>query len=69
MKTRIKAIVSMFGKRKLCFVDAYGEALPEYPRERMLWVERAEDMYAQPHYVEPYCILERGAWIRGEDVK
>jgi hypothetical protein len=61
-----KAIVSMFQDRLVCWVTAYGEKLEEYSKDQILWVERGEDMYAQPHYKEPYCILYRRDWMSGK---
>jgi hypothetical protein len=67
MQVRVKAIVEMFGRLKLCMVTAVGEQQDRYQPHKTLWVERGEDEYAIPHYKEPFCILYRQDWIRGED--
>jgi hypothetical protein len=59
------AVVTMFGQRRRCKVRAYGVPQAEYPKDRMLWVERAEDEYAIPRMVRPFCVLDRSDWIRG----
>lgn len=60
------AIVAMFDRKKTCVVTAFGDPQQEYSKEKTLWVERGEDMYAFPHYKEPFCILNRNDWMRGE---
>lgn len=64
----IYAVVPMFGRRKSCKVTAFGYPQPEYRKDKTLWVERAEDLYAQPHYQEPYCVLRREDWIQGGEL-
>ena len=61
----IQAVVEMFDKKKLCFVEHFGFPMKEYPKSKTLWVERGEDLYAQAHYKQPYCILTREEWLRG----
>ena len=63
--THCYAVVTMFGKRRRCKVRAYGAPQAEYPKDRMLWVERGEDEYAIPGMVRPFCVLDRTDWIRG----
>jgi hypothetical protein len=65
--SRCYAIVSMFGRRKLCKVTACGEKQKEYSKDQILWVERGEDEYARPHYKAPFCVLYRKDWLRGEE--
>ena len=60
------AEVTMFGKTRLCRVQAWGEPHASYPPERTLWVERAEDYYAMPHYKPPFCVLTKEAWQEAE---
>lgn len=64
----VYAVVPMFGRRKICRVTAFGVPQPEYNKDQTLWVERPEDMYAQSHYQEPYCILNRKDWINGGEL-
>ena len=66
--TNCYAVVNMFNKYRECIVEAYGEPQNNYEKNSVLWVERGEDMYAQPHYKEPYCILTRENWLNGTDV-
>ena len=66
--TNHTSIVTMFGKRRRCRVVAYGARLDEYTPDQTLWIERSEDQYAIPHYREPFCLLYREHWMRGEDV-
>ena len=65
MAERLFANVEMFGKIRSCMVDIYGEEQDLYSKEKVLWVERAEDLYGQSQMKEPYCLLTREAWMKG----
>lgn len=64
-RSQAHALVTMFGEKRICAVTAIGEPQAAYSREKTLWVERAEDEYATPHYKPPFCILDRWDWLRG----
>lgn len=63
-----KAVVTLFNKKALCWIYAYGDLQNEYSRDRILFIERGEDIYAQSHYKEPYCVLYRRDWMNGKDI-
>jgi len=63
-----EAVVTMFSREKLCRVTAVGKPQKSYPPNRTLWIERAEDEYAKPFYVPPFCVLQRDDWMNGKDV-
>ena len=58
------AEVEMFGRELTCKVIAVGKPMDKYPRNRTLWIERAEDEYAKPYYVPPFCLLYRDDWLK-----
>ena len=65
------AAVEMFGKHRICQVTSYGDdVMMAYPKDRTLWVERAEDEYGVQAWLEstpkPCCVLRREDWIKGD---
>lgn len=57
--------VTKFNKSRLCKVEMFGAPQRRYSPDQTLWVERAEDLYGQSHYKEPYCILDREDFLKG----
>ena len=53
------------GEVRVCQVQYFGEPQDEYSKDQILWYESEEDLYAQHHWQEPYCILTRDAWMAG----
>ena len=64
----ITAIAHMFGRRKLCLLEAYGKPLKEYKPHQVLWIERPEDEYGIDRMKQPFCLLRRQAWENGREV-
>jgi len=69
MGTKTKAIVTMFGRRRICDVIAHGCVRQEYSKKQTVWIERAEDEYALMRQKPPFCILYRENWLKGTEIK
>ena len=68
MSEKVLSIVSMFGRRRWCKVEPHGVPFVEYPVDKVLWVERAEDHYGIASFCVPFCVLDREDWLQGKDV-
>lgn len=68
MPTQTEAVVTMFRKTKRCTVYAYGTPRSSYRQDQVLYVERAEDEYGASSMSEPFCVLYKEDWKRGEAV-